>query len=296
MKMKICCSLCETQPATMLCVQDEAAMCEACDSRLHTTNKIVSKHNRVLIQNTKATETCDICQEGKGLIFCREDRAILCRRCDFSIHTTNRLAEKHKRYLLPGVTIALHGLPDPRSDKGEGSSSDTTPALVPCISGGGFGAGGKEIGNEELQSSSETRKHPRSKAGSVATSSREPEKKHGKNTTMVENYKAKLAGLDYSMLRVDELLDIPQLADGYNAHDIDALADFGDMDFDLSTLLEVPGGGGDVEVPGGRGGSGYYSAGYSSDDGNIGVVPDVDHSHKRRRMDNVYSRNGSAVP
>merc|ERR1712070_672657 len=103
--------------------------------------------------------------------------------------------------------------------------------------------------------------------------------------------------LDASLLRVDELLDIPQLAEGYNAHDIDALADFGDLDFDLSSLLEVPGGGGDVAVPDlGSGGSGYYSAGYSSDDGNIGVVPDVDHSHKRRRMDNMYSRNGSAVP
>jgi hypothetical protein len=47
-------------------------------------------------------------QEATAFVFCREDRALLCRRCDFSVHTANKLAETHERILLANITVALH--------------------------------------------------------------------------------------------------------------------------------------------------------------------------------------------
>jgi hypothetical protein len=43
-------------------------------------------------------------------VFCREDRALLCRRCDFSVHTANKLAETHERILLANVTVSLNSI------------------------------------------------------------------------------------------------------------------------------------------------------------------------------------------
>ncbi|XP_078167562.1 B-box zinc finger protein 20-like isoform X3 [Carex rostrata] len=42
----------------------------------------------------------------RGFIFCKEDRAILCRECDLSIHTTSDLTRQHTRYLLTGVQLS----------------------------------------------------------------------------------------------------------------------------------------------------------------------------------------------
>ena len=49
---------------------------------------------------------CTPLQDATAFIFCREDRAVLCRRCDFSIHSANKLAEKHERCGL--LTLRLH--------------------------------------------------------------------------------------------------------------------------------------------------------------------------------------------
>jgi hypothetical protein len=101
--------------------------------------------------------------------------------------------------------------------------------------------------------------------------------------------------------RVDELLDIPGLADGYGIHDVDAMVagdlDVGDMDdFDFSYLLQVPDM--DAFVPstspptrsyhqnqatGSKHGRNSQPEPYSSDDG-LGV-PDLDmEMAKRARM------------
>jgi hypothetical protein len=42
---------------------------------------------------------------------CREDRAFLCRGCDFSIHSANEHVAKHERFLMSGVTLELHAMP-----------------------------------------------------------------------------------------------------------------------------------------------------------------------------------------
>ena len=45
-------------------------------------------------------------QEKRGLLFCKEDRAILCRDCDVSVHTASELTMRHTRFLLTGVRLS----------------------------------------------------------------------------------------------------------------------------------------------------------------------------------------------
>lgn len=46
-------------------------------------------------------------QEASGYFFCLEDRALLCRKCDLSIHTANSYVSAHQRFLLTGVRVGL---------------------------------------------------------------------------------------------------------------------------------------------------------------------------------------------
>ncbi|KAL7598616.1 hypothetical protein Lser_V15G25031 [Lactuca serriola] len=106
--MKIQCNVCGSAEATVLCCADEAALCWACDEKIHAANKLASKHQRVPLSNSnKQMPKCDICQEGDGYFFCLEDRALLCRKCDVAIHTVNSLVSSHQRFLLTGVKIGL---------------------------------------------------------------------------------------------------------------------------------------------------------------------------------------------
>ncbi|KAK9942710.1 hypothetical protein M0R45_008361 [Rubus argutus] len=72
--------------------------------------KISSRANTsvfFLLQPTvKNSPQCDICQESHGFLFCQEDRAILCRECDHSIHKANEHTKKHNRFLLTGVNLS----------------------------------------------------------------------------------------------------------------------------------------------------------------------------------------------
>lgn len=47
-----------------------------------------------------------VLQERRALVFCQQDRAILCRECDISIHEANEHTQKHSRFLLTGVKLS----------------------------------------------------------------------------------------------------------------------------------------------------------------------------------------------
>lgn len=92
----------------MLCCAEEAALCHACDDKVHAANKLASKHQRVSLSNSSSPmPKCDICQETVGYFFCLEDRALLCRKCDVSIHSINSHVSAHQRFLLTGVKVGL---------------------------------------------------------------------------------------------------------------------------------------------------------------------------------------------
>lgn len=48
----------------------------------------------------------NLTQERKAFLFCKEDRAILCRECDISIHRANEHTKHHNRFLLAGVKLS----------------------------------------------------------------------------------------------------------------------------------------------------------------------------------------------
>lgn len=111
-KMRIRCDSCEKNTASVMCCADEAALCTECDARIHAANKPANKHARVSLHTATDSAKCDICQEKRGFFFCLEDRALLCRNCDVSIHSANALLGNHKRFLVTGTRVALEELED----------------------------------------------------------------------------------------------------------------------------------------------------------------------------------------
>lgn len=62
-RMKIQCNVCEAAEAVVLCCADEAALCWACDEKVHAANKLAGKHLRVpLSVSSSSIPKCDICQ------------------------------------------------------------------------------------------------------------------------------------------------------------------------------------------------------------------------------------------
>jgi hypothetical protein len=61
--MRIQCDSCAKSVASVICCADEAALCADCDSRIHSANKLVSKHQRVpFLPDPDSPPRCDICQ------------------------------------------------------------------------------------------------------------------------------------------------------------------------------------------------------------------------------------------
>uniref|UniRef100_A0A7N0T046 B box-type domain-containing protein n=1 Tax=Kalanchoe fedtschenkoi TaxID=63787 RepID=A0A7N0T046_KALFE len=106
--MKIQCDVCNKDGASVYCPADEAALCASCDYGVHHANKLASSHYRfnLLTPSAKDTPNCDICQDKRAFLFCKQDRAILCSDCDASIHAANQLTQRHHRFLLTGVKLS----------------------------------------------------------------------------------------------------------------------------------------------------------------------------------------------
>ncbi|XP_076914217.1 B-box zinc finger protein 21-like [Bidens hawaiensis] len=106
--MKIQCDVCQISEAVIYCTADQASLCSACDHQVHHANKLANKHPRfsLLHPSLKDSPRCDICQERRAFLFCKEDRAILCRECDAPIHRANEHTKNHTRFLLTGVKLS----------------------------------------------------------------------------------------------------------------------------------------------------------------------------------------------
>ncbi|KAL6911902.1 hypothetical protein ACP4OV_000707 [Aristida adscensionis] len=138
--MKVQCDVCAAEAASVFCCADEAALCDACDRRVHRANKLAGKHRRFSLLSPAPSSSppsgsatppplCDICQEKRGLLFCKEDRAILCRDCDVSVHTASELTMRHTRFLLTGVRLSSEpaACPAPPSEDENSSSLCCSP-------------------------------------------------------------------------------------------------------------------------------------------------------------------------
>jgi hypothetical protein len=77
-------------------------------------------------------------QERRGLVFCVEDRAILCADCDEPIHSANDLTAKHTRFLLVGAKLSTRccesDSDDGAQEPADSSSTDRSSLLLQCTS------------------------------------------------------------------------------------------------------------------------------------------------------------------
>lgn len=152
--MKIQCNACGAAEARVLCCADEAALCSPCNRRVHRANKLAGKHRRLtLLQPSSATDDasgplCDVCKERRGVVFCVEDRAILCADCDEPIHSANELTAKHSRFLLVGAKLSAEPVdqeipsPDGSSDEHEDSSVSAAEVDASAVLEASHGGGG----------------------------------------------------------------------------------------------------------------------------------------------------------
>nr|GLL38513.1 hypothetical protein Ahy_B03g068035 isoform C [Ipomoea trifida] len=68
--MRTLCDVCESAAAILFCAADEAALCRACDDKVHMCNKLASRHVRVGLANPIDVPRCDICENAPGIAEC----------------------------------------------------------------------------------------------------------------------------------------------------------------------------------------------------------------------------------
>ncbi|VVA96209.1 unnamed protein product [Arabis nemorensis] len=88
------CDTCRSAACTVYCEADSAYLCTTCDARIHTANRVASRHERVRV--------CQSCESAPAAFLCKADAASLCIACDAEIHSANPLARRHQRVpILP---------------------------------------------------------------------------------------------------------------------------------------------------------------------------------------------------
>ncbi|KAK9917630.1 hypothetical protein WJX75_006628 [Coccomyxa subellipsoidea] len=127
------CDVCENAAGSIYCFADAAVMCQACDRTVHGANKLAAKHDRVDLSKAAESAQCDICQDRPAVLFCSEDRALICRRCDIMIHTANEFTAQHHRYLLSGTTLGLNSLGGDNSEAADKRSSDSKASSASAL-------------------------------------------------------------------------------------------------------------------------------------------------------------------
>ncbi|XP_028780661.1 B-box zinc finger protein 18 isoform X1 [Neltuma alba] len=96
--MRTLCDACESAAAIVFCAADEAALCRACDEKVHMCNKLASRHVRVGLASPSDVPRCDICENAPAFFYCETDGSSLCLQCDMMVHVGGK--RKHGRYLL----------------------------------------------------------------------------------------------------------------------------------------------------------------------------------------------------
>ena len=79
-------------------------------------------------------------QERRGFLFCKEDRAILCRECDVPVHTASEMTRRHSRFLLTGVRLSSAPVDSNAASEEEEEENSGSPCNADSCSAGGAGA------------------------------------------------------------------------------------------------------------------------------------------------------------
>lgn len=105
--MRTLCDSCESAAAIVFCAADEAALCRACDEKVHMCNKLASRHVRVGLANPSDVPRCDICENAPAFFYCEIDGSSLCLQCDMIVHVGGK--RMHGRYLLLRQRVEFPG-------------------------------------------------------------------------------------------------------------------------------------------------------------------------------------------
>ncbi|MED6131529.1 B-box zinc finger protein 19 [Stylosanthes scabra] len=105
--MRTLCDVCENAAAILFCAADEAALCRACDDKVHMCNKLASRHVRVGLADPSDVPRCDICENAPAFFYCGIDGSSLCLQCDMIVHVGGK--RTHERYLLLRQRIEFPG-------------------------------------------------------------------------------------------------------------------------------------------------------------------------------------------
>ncbi|CAN4078780.1 unnamed protein product [Withania somnifera] len=105
--MRTLCDVCESAAAIIFCAADEAALCRACDEKVHTCNKLASRHVRVGLAKPNDVPGCDICENSPAFFYCEVDGSSLCLQCDMMVHVG--VKRSHSRYLLLRQKVEFPG-------------------------------------------------------------------------------------------------------------------------------------------------------------------------------------------
>eukprot|EP01018_Ginkgo_biloba_P009095 Gb_08883 [translate_table: standard] len=99
-----------------------------CNIDVHAANKLTNKHGVRLSYASVlyVEEFVDGVQEKVAIVFCVEDRALLCHDCDEPIHAPGTLATKHQRLLSMGIRVALN-----EESMGPPQESNPPPTIPP---------------------------------------------------------------------------------------------------------------------------------------------------------------------
>mmetsp|Transcript_26488 Transcript_26488/g.74481 ORF Transcript_26488/g.74481 Transcript_26488/m.74481 type:complete len:221 (-) Transcript_26488:388-1050(-) len=73
-------------------------------------SSVGKKLQKLALSQPEKSHMCDICQDAPAYCVCVDERAVLCRDCDLSIHKSNKFTEAHNRFLFPGLKIGLEDL------------------------------------------------------------------------------------------------------------------------------------------------------------------------------------------
>ncbi|KAK7257990.1 hypothetical protein RIF29_32358 [Crotalaria pallida] len=105
--MRTLCDVCESAAAIIFCAADEAALCPACDHKVHMCNKLASRHVRVGLADPSDVPRCDICENAPAFFYCQIDGSSLCLQCDMVVHVGGK--RTHERYLLLRQRVEFPG-------------------------------------------------------------------------------------------------------------------------------------------------------------------------------------------
>ncbi|KAL9244971.1 hypothetical protein vseg_018683 [Gypsophila vaccaria] len=119
--MRTLCDVCESAAAIYFCAADEAALCRACDEKVHLCNKLASRHIRVGLDAPNAVPKCDICENAPAFFYCEIDGSSLCLQCDMVVHVGGK--RTHRRYLLLRQRAEFPGDTSARIDDANQASS-----------------------------------------------------------------------------------------------------------------------------------------------------------------------------